>query len=325
MNARILGLAIATLFSLAPLAAHTQDRTPYPAKLVRLIVPSAPGSPPDVLARLLGDKLATNLGQPVVVENRPGAAGTIGLNAVAKAPPDGYTLGILDFAFIVAPSLIAKMPYDTERDLTAVSLIARQSHLLVVPSGSSVRSVAQLVAAAKAKPGFLKFASGGNGTPAHLEGALFKQEASVDIVHIPYKGGPAGAIALLTGDVDMMFGATGTVSPHITSGKLRALATVAPRRIPTFPDVPTLVQLGYANVAVSPWDGVVVPTGTPKEVITRLRLEIQKVGAMQETKQRLEAIGMESADAGPEEFAAFIRTELQRWNKLMRDAGIKPD
>jgi tripartite-type tricarboxylate transporter receptor subunit TctC len=259
----------------------------------------------------------------VVVENRPGAAGTIGLNAVAKAPPDGYTLGILDFAYIVAPSLIAKMPYDTERDLTAVSLIARQSNLLVVPSSFSVKSVAELIAAAKAKPGFLKFASGGNGTPAHLAGELFKREAGVDIVHIPYKGAPAGATALLAGDVDMMFGANVVVSPHITSGKLRALATVAPRRIPTFPDVPTLAELGY--VAVSPWGGVVAPTGTPKEVVTRLRLAIQKIGTMEEIQQRFAAIGMQSADAGPEEFAAFIQTELQRWNKLMRDAGIKPD
>lgn len=325
MKSRILTAIVAAAFGVAPFAAHTQDPAQYPAKPVKLIVPTVPGSPPDVLARLLGDKLASNLGQPVLVENRPGAFGTIGLNAVAKATPDGYTLGILDLAYIVAPGLIAKIPYDTERDLTAVTLFARSSNILVVPSGSSVRSVAELIAAAKAKPGFLKFASGGNGTPAHLTAELFKREVGADVVHVPYKGAVAGATALLAGDVDMMFGATVAISPHIKSGKLRALATVAPRRIPTYPDLPTLVELGYANVAVSAWDGVVAPTGTPKEVVARLHREIQKVVAMQETKQRLEAIGMESADLGPEEFAAHIRSELQRWNKVVRDAGIKPD
>lgn len=277
-----------------------------------------------MLARLLSEKLASSLGQPLVVDNRPGASGTIGLNVVAKAPADGYTLGMFSMGHVVAPSLIAKMPYDTEKDLAAVSLIVRQSHILVVPSGSPVKSVAELIKAAKGKPGILKFASGGNGTPAHLEGELFKRETGVDMVHIPYRGAPEGAVALLTGDVDIMFGATVAVSPHIKSGKLRALATVAPRRIPAFPDVPSMVDLGYANIVVAPWDGVVAPAGTPKAVIARLHLETKKFGAMQEIKQRLEAIGLEAMDAGPEEFAALIRSEMQKWIKLIRDTGIKP-
>jgi len=277
------------------------------------------------LARLLGDKLASNLGQPVVVENRPGGIGMIGLNAVAKAPPDGYTLGILTLPNIVGPSLIARMPFDIERDLAPVTLFARDANLLVVPSSASARSVAELITLAKAKPGSVKFASGGNSTPAHLAGELFKREVGVDIVHIPYTSAVSGATAMLTGDVDMMFGATVAVSPHVRSGKLRALATTAPRRIPAYPDVPTLVELGYANVAFSGWFGVVAPTGTPKEVVERLHLETQKFGALHETKQRLEAIGLESTDAGPEEFAAYIRSELRRWSKVVRDAGIKAD
>ena len=256
----------------------------YPVKPIRLIAPTPPGSPPDVLARLLSEKLTSSLGQPLVVDNRPGASGTIGLNVVAKAPADVYTLGMFSMPYVVAPSLIAKMPYDTEKDLAAVSLIARESHILVVPSGSPVRSVAELIKAAKAKPGVLKFASGGNGTPAHLEGELFKRETGVDLVHTPYKGAVAGATALLTGDVDIMFGATVAVSPHLKSGKLRALATVAPRRIPAFPDVPSMVDLGYANIVVSPWVGVVAPAGTPKAVIARLHLETKKFGATQEMK-----------------------------------------
>jgi len=297
---------------------------PYPVKPIRLIAPVPPGSPPDVLARLLSEKLASGLGQPLIVDNRPGASGTIGLNVVAKAPHDGYTLGMFFMGHVVAPSLIAKMPYDIEKDLGAVSLVARESHILVVPSGSPARSVAELIKAAKGKPGILKFSSGGNGTPAHLEGELFKRETGVDIVHIPYRGAAEGATALLTGDVDIMFGATVAVSPHIKSGKLRALATVAPRRIPAFPDIPSMVDLGYANIVVSPWGGIVAPAGTPKDVIARLHLETKKFGAMPEMKQRLEAIGLEAADAGPEEFAALIRSEMQKWIKLIRDAGIKP-
>ena len=312
--------ALAMLLGLWHTAALPQA---YPAKPIRLFVSTGPGAPPDVMARLLADKLAGSLGQPVLVENRPGASGTIGMNAVAKAPPDGYTLGIFSMGYTTAPSMLAQMPYDTERDLAPVTMLARDSNLLVVPSGSSAKSVAELIAMAKAKPGFLKFASGGNSTPAHLAGELFKRETGIDIVHIPYKTPPAGAAAVLGGDVDMMFGATVAVSPHIKSGKLRVLATSTPKRLPAFPDLPTLAELGYPNVVVSNWSGIVAPAGTPKEVIERLHAEIQKVLAMPETRQRLEALGVEASPARPEEFGALMRSELQRWNKLVRDAGIK--
>jgi len=295
----------------------------YPVKPIKLFVSTGPGAPPDVMARLLADKLAGSLGQPVVVENRPGASGTIGMNAVAKAPPDGYTLGIFSMGYTTAPSLIAKMPYDTERDLTPVTMLARDSNLLVVPSSSSAKSVAELVAAAKAKPGFLKFASGGNSTPAHLAGELFKRETGVDITHIPYKTPAGGAAAVLTGEVDLMFGATVAVASHLKSGKLRVLAASTPQRLPAYPDVPTLVELGYPNVVISNWSGIVAPAGTPKDIVERLHLEIQKVLALQEIKQRLEGLGVEASPARPEEFAALMRSELQRWNKVVRDAGIK--
>jgi len=295
----------------------------YPAKPIRVFVSTGPGAPPDVMARLLGEKLAGSFGQPVLVENRPGASGTIGMNAVAKAPPDGYTLGIFSMGYTTAPSMLAQMPYDTERDLATVTMLARDSNILVVPSGSPARSVADLIAMAKAKPGFVKFASGGNSTPAHLAGELFKREAGVDITHIPYKTPAAGAAAVLTGEVEMMFGATVAVAPHIKSGKLRVLATSTPQRLPAYPDLPTLVELGYPNVVVSNWSGIVAPAGTPKEIVERLHLEIQKVLAMPEIRQRLEGLGVEASPGRPEEFAALMRSELQRWNKLVRDAGIK--
>jgi tripartite-type tricarboxylate transporter receptor subunit TctC len=305
--------------------AYAQDRTSYPSKPVRLIVPSAPGSPPDIVARILGEKLTASLGQTVIVENRPGGVGTIGLTVVAKAPPDGYTLGLLDFAYIVAPSLVANMPYNLEKDLIAVSLVARQFHFIVVPSSSPAKSVADLIRAAKAKPGFLKFSSAGNGTPGHLMGELFKRETGADIVHIPYKGAPASAAAVLSGDVDMQFTNVSSAAPNISAGKIRALATAAARRLPNYPAIPTLTELGFTNVSISAWDGVVVPTGTSKEIVARLHSAIQNALAMPETKKRLETVGLEAADAPPEEFATLIRSESQKWNKVVRDAGIKAD
>ncbi len=325
MNVRILGLIIAALFSLAPFAAHAQQSSSYPTRLIKIIASTPPGSPPDVIARMIGEKLGGIFGQTVVVENRPGASNTIGLSAVAKSPPDGYTLGILSLPAIASPALIAKMPYDTEKDLAPVSLMVWEYHLLVVPAGSPARSVAGLVAAAKAKPGVLKFSSGGNGTPAHLAGELFKREAGVDIVHIPYKGAPAGAIAMLTGDVDMMIGAIGALSAHITSGKLRPLATSALQRLPSYPEVPTLVESGYSRIGNLGWLGVVAPTGTPTAVIARLHVEIGKVLATPELKERIASQGMEPTSMGPEEFSVKIRSELQRWTKVVRDAGIKAD
>ena len=295
----------------------------YPAKPIRIFVSTGPGAPPDIMARLLAEKLVGSLGQPVIVENRPGGSGSIGMNAVAKAAPDGYTIGIFSMGYTTAPSLVAQMPYDTERDLAPVTMLARDSNLLIVPAGSPAKSVAELVALAKAKPGQLKFASGGNSTPAHLAGELFKREAGLDIVHIPYKTPPAGAAAVLAGDVDMMFSATVAAAPHIKSGRVRVLAASTPKRIPAFPDMPTLAELGYPNVVVSNWSGIVAPAGTPKDIIERLHVEIQKILALPEILQRLERLGVEAAPAGPEEFGALIRSELQRWNKLVRDAGIK--
>lgn len=325
MKSMILGACIGTTFAAFSIAAYAQSAEPYPTKAVRLIVYTPAGAPPDVVARLISEKLGASLGQPVLVENRPGAAGTIGLNAVAKARPDGYTLGVLGFQTIVAPSLVAKMPYDTAKDLAGVTLVARQSLLLVVPNGSPAKSVAELVAIAKAKPGYLKFSSGGNGSPAHLAGELFRREVGIDITHIPYKDPAGGASALLAGDVDMMFGATVAVSPLIKAAKLRPLATPGARRIPAYPEIPTMVELGFANAEVSVPQGFVVPAGTPREIVNRLHLEIQKVAAAPETLQRLQALGMEPANAGPDEFSAQIQSEVQRWARVVREAGIKPD
>jgi len=295
----------------------------YPSKAIRFFVSTGPGAPPDVMARLLSEKLIANLGQPVIVENRPGASGSIGMAQVAKAPPDGYTIGIFSMGYTTAPSLVANMPYDTEKDLAPVTLLARDSNLLIVPASSPANSVAELVALAKAKPGQLKFSSGGNSTPAHLAGELLKRETKIDIVHIPYRTPPAGAAAVLSGEVDMMFGATVAVAPHIKSGRVRALGTATPKRLPAFPDLPTIAEQGYPGVVVSNWSGVVAPAGTPKEIIDRLGNEIRKILAMPDVLARLERLGVEATPASAEEFGALIRSELKRWNEIVREAGIK--
>jgi len=319
----LLGAALAGMLTVA--APAPASDAAYPARPIRLVVPSAPGSPPDFVARVVGEKLTFALGQPVVIENRTGASGIIGLQAVAAAAPDGYTLAILGMPHTVVPSLVASMPYDTERDLAAVGLINWNSHVLAVPAGSSIKSVPELIAAAKARPGSLRFSSGGNGTPAHLAFELLKREAQIDVTHVPYKAAPAAAQALLAGEVDAMVGTQGSLAPQVKAGKLRALATPAPQRLASYPELPTFTELGYAVIQLRDWQGVVAPAGTPREVILRLNGEIVKVTALPEVRQRLEAVGMEVAGLGPDEFAAHIRRELRRWGELTRAAGIKAD
>jgi len=325
MNRRTFTLIVAAAtLALAPQVARSQGAASYPSRPLRIIVAGPPGIPPDVVARILGERLAVPLGQPVVIENRPGTSGIIGLEALAKSAPDAYTLGVISMPVTVTPSLVARMPYDTEKDFAPVGLVAWAYPILAVSAAKPMKSVADLVAAAKARPGALNFASGGNGTPPHLAGELFKQAAGVNIVHIPYKGAVEGVAAVLAGDADMMIGATGAMSPHVKSGKLRALAVPSRQRIAAYPDLPTLIELGY-NVEVRDWLGVLAPAGTPKDLIARLHTEIVKATATPKTRQRFEALGMEVADMGPEEFGTHIRSELQKWAKVVRDAGIKPD
>jgi len=323
MNRRIVLMAIAGFSALAPLAG-AQDSAPYPVKPIRMIVPSTPGSPPDVVGRIIGEKLSAALGKPLVFDNRAGATGIIGLDALARSPADGYTLGVMSMPFVINANLVAKMPYDTEKDFTPVALVNWSYNLLAVPTASPVKSVAELIAAAKAKPGALKY-SATNGTPSHLASELFKRDVGVDIQHVPYKGAPESVLAVLTGDVDMIIGTVGALTPHIKAGKLRALATAAPQRIAAYPVLPTFVELGYPGVQVRDWQGFVAPAGTPKSVIARLHAEIAKATALPDVKARLEALGMEPAGAGPEQFAAHIHSEMQRWGKLVREAGIRAE
>ncbi len=311
--------ALAVIALLASPAARA-----YPDRPIKLIAPAAPGTVPDVLSRLIGERLSRALAQPVVVENRPGAIGTIGLGAVAKSVPNGYTLGVLTVPYIVAPSLIAQMPFDIERDLVPVTLIARNYNVLVVPAASSIRSIAELIDTARARPDGLKYSSPGNATPPHLAAEFFKRAAGIELTHIPYKGVAPAIAALLAGDVDIYLASPGVVAGHVQAGKLRPLATSAPRRLVALPDLPTLTELGYA-VDVSDWQGIVVPAGTPRDIVARLHAEIVRIVAEPDFRARLQTLGMEPGELGPDQFALHVKSELARWGKLVRDARIKAD
>jgi tripartite-type tricarboxylate transporter receptor subunit TctC len=314
----------ASVGAIIAMTAHAAGTRAYPNRPIRLIVPTVPGTVPDVLSRLMGDRLATVLGQPLIVENRPGAIGTIGLSAVAKASPNGYTLGVLTVPYIIAPHLLAQVPYDTERDLVPVTLVAWNYTLLVVRAPSPARSVADLVTLARAPAAGLRYSSPGNGTPAHLSGVLFKRAVRIQLAHIPYKGAAPAAAAILTGEVDFGFASPATIAQYVKEGRLRVLATAAPRRLAGYPELPSLRELGY-DVEVTDWQGIVVPAGTPKEVIATLHAAIATVIAAEDFQQRLDTLGMEAGGVGPQEYAQHLHGELVRWGKLVRDAGIGPD
>jgi tripartite-type tricarboxylate transporter receptor subunit TctC len=313
------------LFAFLALAAACAAAQPaYPTKPVRLISGAPPGTPGDVVARILAEPLAAELGQPVVIENRPGAINTIGLAAVAKAEPDGHTAGILGMPSTVAPALLPGMPYDTLRDLAPVRQLSWVSNVLVVPATATLRSVQDLVDTAKARPDAITFASGGNGTPAHLAAELFRISAGIHMRHVPFKGAVAGVAAVLGGQVDLMFAVAPSVLKHIEAGKLRALATPAPERLAALPGTPSLTELGYA-VDVRDWHGVVVAAAVPALAVERLNAALESVIGREDVRARLAAVGLEPAQSGPRQFGAHIAAELERWARLVREAGIRAD
>jgi tripartite-type tricarboxylate transporter receptor subunit TctC len=246
--------------------------------------------------------------------------------AIAKAPPDGYTLGSMSPLHAVAQSLVPQLPCDTARDIAPVRLVARASLILVVRAGSPLRSVPELVAEAKARPGRLSYSSSGNGTPPHLAAELFKLRTGIDVLHVPYNGSQAATAALLGEQVDLQFASAVAAGPHIRSGKLRALATTGPTRMTAFPESPTLVELGFADFDVRDWQGFVAPAGTPRQVIERIAVAVTKVLEEPEVKERLARMGLEPVvDSGPEAFDAFMRAELVRLAGIVRDARIRLD
>lgn len=300
--------------------AMAQPATPAGAPLV-LVVGGPPGNPGDLMLRALSAPLSAELGQPVVVENRPGAAGTIGLAAVARGKSDGNVLGLLALQSAVAPALIKALPYDTLRDLAPVRQLSWVNNVLVVSGDSPFASLDDVVRAGRSAQ--LTFASGGNGTPAHLAAELFAQEARVQVRLVPFNGASAGVHAVLGGHVQMMFATAPAAAGLLHAGKLRALAAAAPERLPLLPNVPTLVESGFPGAHMRDWHGLVAPAGTAPDRIDRLAKALDKVLASGATVQALRAAGLEpAATSSPEDFREFVRSEMQRWRELVRRTGM---
>jgi tripartite-type tricarboxylate transporter receptor subunit TctC len=316
----LLGAAVLPVATLAPAQTPT-----YPDKPIRIVVPFPAGGVADTFGREIGRKLSESWGQPVVIDNRPGAGGNIGADIVAKSPPDGYTLVIGNIGtHAVNVSLLSTMPFDTIKDFTPIIHILDAEGLLVVNPSIAAATVPELIALARAQPGKLSYGSAGVGTTSHLAGEMFKSMAKVDIVHVPYKGNVPAITDLLGGQTAMIFATMPTVLPHVRAGKLRALAVLGTARSPALPEIPTVAE-SVPGFEVSNWIGLFGPAGMPPTVVARLNTEIQKIMRSPEIQKRLETEGAKFIPMTPEQFATFQKAELTKWAKTVKDANIKVD
>jgi len=305
-------------------AAATGPGQAFPAKPIRIVVPFAPGGPNDILARTVGQKMSETWGQQVIVDNRPGGGTVIGTQFVAKAPADGYTMLMVATSMAVNPSLRSRLPYDTMNDFMPVTLLIFSPNVLVTHPSVPVKSVKDLIALAKARPGQISYASGGTGAATHLAAELLAMEGKVRMIHVPYKGASPATMDLLSGEVSWMFGTILPTIPHIKAGKLRAIAVSSPKRAPVLPDVPAVAETLPGFDATS-WYGLFAPAGTPKDVIAKLHAENARIINLQEIRERLIAEGAIPAALGPEAFGSHFRREVDKWAKVVKTAGIKPD
>ncbi len=315
-------IAVLVLLALASAA----DAQSWPSKPIRIISPYPPAGANDLLARIIAPKLSEQLGQPVVVENRAGATGNIGAELVAKAPADGYTLLMGQAGNLtINISLMAKMPFDPVRDFSPVTLVASTPNVLVVHPSLPVRTVKDLIALAKAKPGQINYATSGIGSPGHLAAELLNKSAGIRLVHIPYKGAAPALLDVVAGNAHLYFTSAVSAQPFIPSGRLRMVAVASAKRSPSLPEVPTVAEAGFPEFDVSSWWGVVAPASTPREVVMRLQVEIHRVIALPEIRTKLAEQGLDIATNTPEQFAAYIKSETAKWAKLIREVGVKPE
>jgi len=288
-------------------------------------VPFAPGGGTDLVGRLVAEGMAQDLGQPVIVDNKPGAGTIIGTDFVAKSAPDGYTLVMGTFALAVNPALVAKLPFDPNKDLAPVGLIGTSPNVLVVRTDKPWKNVNDVLLAAKAAPGKLNYGSFGNGTSAHLAGALFANLAKVELTHIPYKGSSPALTDLLGGQIDMMFTTVASVAQYINTGKLRALAVTSGKRSPAWPDLPTLAEAGVAGYMAESWYAVYAPAGTPAAAVARLNAALKQAVKSENFRSRVEAEGLVSNVGTPSELERYVQAEQLRWRRVVQDARIKAD
>jgi tripartite-type tricarboxylate transporter receptor subunit TctC len=321
MKQRVLA-AVIPLAALCGAEACAQTQITRP---IRFIVPYVPGGGTDTLTRLVGPYISEEFGQQVIVDNRAGGSSTIGTQIVARANPDGHTIGMIDAAFLVNPSLIGKLPYATPQDFTPVVLVATAPLVLTVHPAVRAATVKELVALAKAQPGKLSFGSAGNGTAVHLAGEQLRSAAGIDIVHIPYKGAGQSVVDVLAGQLTMVFMTQSGGKGHISAGKLRALAITSPKRTNVLPEVMTFVEAGYPTVDAATINGILAPAGTPKDFVRRLNGVVVKALKTPELQAKLQELGFESAGGTPEQFDAWIRAELLKWAKIVKESGAKAE
>ena len=322
ISARLLAIVLAIASGAAPSTSTAQG---YPNKAVRMVVPFPAGGSTDIVGRTVAQKLSEMWGQPVVVDNRPGGGTSIGTDAVAKAAPDGYTLLVTPAPFTINPSLLAKLPYDALTDFAPITLINTTPLVLVVNPGVPAKSVKELIALAKARPGKLNFGSSTIGGSNHLAGELFNAMAGVQLVHIPYKGNAPALIDLVGGHIDLIFNGVTSALPLIKGGKLRALAVTSLQRSGALPEMPTLDETALKGFEAVAWNGLSAPAHTPREVIARVNADVIRIVSSPELKERLKAEGSDPVGNTPEQYAAFLRSEVAKWARVIKFAGVKAE
>ena len=322
----IIRALLAAAMAWLALNASAQGAATYPTKPIKIVVPFPPGGATDILARAIGAELQKAFGQTVLIENKAGAGGNPGADMVAKSPPDGYTLVMATVGTHgINMSLYSKMPYDAVKDFEPITLVAGVPNLLVVHPSVAAKNVAELTALAKAQPGKLNVASSGNGTSIHMAAELYKLMAGVDILHVPYKGSSFALTDLLGGQVQLMFDNMPSALPHVKAGKLRALAVTSPKRSSALPDIPTMDEEGLKGFDATSWFGLLAPAGTPKDIIAKLNAAAVKALATPEMRERLASQGAEAVGNTPEQFAAFIKAEIEKWAKIVKASGARVD
>ncbi len=322
---RIAHFSTLTLMTVAFASAATAHAQNFPQRPIRFIVPNPPGGSNDLLARVAGTRMSDTFGQPVIIDNRPGAAGNIGIDLAAKAPPDGYTLVVSSMSMAISMTYYRKLPYDVLRDLQGVSLFATQPNALIAGPNVSARTIAELAALAKTKPGQITYATPGTGSSQHMMGKLLKTAIKIDLVHVPYKGTGPALNDLIGGQVALAFSPLISAIPHIKSGRVRALAVTSPKRAPAAPDVPAMIEAGVPGYDVVSWYGVHTAAKAPRAVVDILNREINRILVLPEVHERLSGLGMDPSPISVDRFNAMVASEVARWAKVIKEAGIRQE
>ena len=321
----IVKCALACTGAVVAATAAVAADAPYPSKVVRMILPFPPGGPTDILGRVVGQKLTESLGQPVVIDNRPGAGGNVGTDYASKQAPDGYTIALVSPALAISPSLYKKLAYDPVKDLAMVSLVAQIPNVLLIHPSVPAKTLKEFVQLARGNPGKLNFGSGGLGTGQHLAGEMLNVQTKIKLVHVPYKGSNQAMMGMIGGQIEMVVIGVPSAVQQVQAGRVRALAVLAGERSPVLPDVQTSKEAGFAGFEVLSWYGIAAPAGTPREIIARLNGDIARIMKSPEGRERITGAGFDPAFSTPEQFAGFLQTEIARYANVVKAAGVQPE